>query len=480
MIRKIAAAAALLGILGAAPLSLTPKQIAAIDAIGKRSVAGRATPGVTIAILQDGSVVYAKGFGYMNVEDAVPARGDTRYPIGSNTKQFTAAAILMLQDEGKLDIDDRLSKYLPEIPHANEVTLRNLLTHSAGYAEYTEIGTFDEIGNRPTTLAALVNTVDHRPLAFKPGTTREYSNTGYNLLALVIERVSGMSYGDFLEQRIFKPLGMTSTFVRSWDDTRPNVATEYSSYALGPWEHALHLDYSWFGGAGSIVSNAYDLAKWNAALSGGRLLSARSLTEMMTPHRIGKNDPFPDYGFGISVSHLPNGHLMVSHGGNTYGAATQDARFPDDHLGIVVLANSGFFSYNTAVSALYRVLVPSAAAKPSARPGSARGKTLGPAANPAMVASAERWLDDAIAGRIDMTQLRPDFRAHMIPEHRGALQALAALGNRTYTLISTDRRPPTTSYLFAVKTPRKTLIYAFSRDDDGQIAGAEVIDTVTY
>lgn len=480
MISKIAAAAAALCLLGAAPLSLTPKQVAAINAIGARSVAGRATPGLTIAILSDGSVVYAKGFGYMNVEDAVPARGNTSYPIGSNTKQFTAAAILMLQDEGKLNVDDRLSKYLPEIPHANEVTLRNLLTHSAGYAEYTEIGTFDEIGNRPTTIAAMVNTVDHRPLAFKPGTTREYSNTGYNLLALVIQRVSGTSYGDFLENRIFKPLGMTSTFVRSWDGTRPNIATEYQSYALGPWEHAEHLDYTWFGGAGAIISNAPDLAKWNAALSGGKLLSKHSLTEMMTPHRIGKNDPFPDYGFGIMVSHLPNGHLMVSHGGNTTGAATQDARFPDDHLGIIVLANSGTFSYDTAVSALYRALVPSAAVKPSPHPGSTPGKRARPQANPAMVAAAERWLDDATAGRIDMAQLRPDFRAHLIPQHRAALQALAALGKRTYTLISTDRRPPTTSYLFAVKTPKKNLIYAYSRDDDGLVAGADVIETVTY
>jgi D-alanyl-D-alanine carboxypeptidase len=480
MIRQIASAAAVLCLLGAAPLSLTAKQIATIDAIGKRSVAGRATPGLTIAILRDGSVVYAKGYGYMNVEDAVPARADTSYPIGSNTKQFTAAAILMLQDDGKLRIDDRLSKYLPEIPHAGAVTLRNLLTHSGGYAEYTEIGSFDEIGNRPTTLSAMVNTVDHRPLAFTPGTARQYSNTGYNLLAMVIERISGASYGDFLQRRIFTPLGMRSTFVRTWDDTRPNVATEYDSYALGPWDHAQHLDYSWFGGAGAIISNAQDLAKWNAALSGGKLLSKRSLTEMMTPQRIGKNDPFPDYGFGIDVSRLPNGHVMVSHGGNTYGAATQDARFPDDHFDIVVLANSGTFSYDTTVSAVYGVLVPSPAVKRSPRPGSTPGKAVPPQRDTAMVATAQRWLDDAVAGRIDIAQLRPDFRAHLIPEHRAALQALAALGKRTYTLITTDRRPPTTAYLFAVKTAKKTLLYAYSRDDDGRVAGAEVIETVSY
>ncbi len=471
---------ALVCLLGAAPASLTPAQIAAINAIGRRSVSGRAAPGMTIAIVRNGQILYAKGYGYMNVDDGVPARSDTRYPIGSNSKQFTATAILMLQDEGKLNVNDRLSKYLPQIPHSNQVTLRNLLTHSAGYAEYTEIGTFDEIGNRPTTLAGMVNTVDHRPLAFTPGTKREYSNTGYALLAMVIEKVSGMSYGDFLRRRIFAPLGMTSTYSKDSDDTSPDVATEYTSYSLGPWEHALHLDYTWFTGPGSIISNAADLAKWNVALARGKLLSHRSLTEMMTPHRIGKDDPFPQYGFGIIISKLPNGHTMVSHGGNTTGAATQDARFPDDHFGIIVLADSGAFDYNTAVSAVYGVLVPQARAKGTPHPGATPGKHAPPSANPAMIATAQRWLDDAVAGNIDMAQLRPDARARMVPEHRAALRALAALGPRTYTFIDTDRRPPTTSYEFLVKTPKKSLIYVYSRDDNGLVAGAGVIEVVKY
>ncbi len=475
--------AVLLGViclLGAAPVSLTPAQIQAINAIGRRSVFSRAAPGVTIAIVRNGKVLYAKGYGYMNLDDAVQARGDTRYPIGSNSKQFTATAILMLQDEGKLNVNDHLSKYLPQIPHANQVTIRNLLTHSGGYAEYTEIGTFDEIGNRPTTLAGMVNTVDHQPLAFVPGTKREYSNTGYALLAMVIEKLSGMSYGDFLRRRIFVPLGMTSTYSKDSDDTSPNIATEYDTYALGPWEHALHIDYTWFTGPGSIISNASDLAKWNAALAGGKLLSKRSFTEMMTPHRIGRDDPFPQYGFGIIISKLPNGHMMISHGGNTTGAATQDARFPDDHFGIVVLADSGTFDYNTATSAVYRVLVPQARAKASPRPGATPGKRAVPSANPAMVTAAKRWLDDAVAGNIDMSQLRPDARARMVPEHRAALRALASLGPRTYTLLNTDRRPPATSYEFLVKTPKKTLIYVYSRDDNGLVAGAGLIEVVKY
>jgi CubicO group peptidase (beta-lactamase class C family) len=464
------------GRVAAADSTLTPDQTAAIDRIGDLSVAGSAAPGVTIAVARDGTIVYAKGFGKANVENGVPATADTRYPIGSNTKQFTATAILMLQDDGKLNIDDPLSKYLPEIPHANQVKIRNLLNHSGGYAEFTEIQTFDEIGNRPATLAQVVGSVDQKPLAFVPGTNRQYSNTGYMLLSMVIERVSGMRYGEFLQKRIFTPVGMTSTYVRDSDDTDPGVATEYESFALGPWEHALHIDYSWFVGAGAIISDAADLSKWNAALDGGKLLSKHSLTEMMTPHKIGS--AFPDYGFAIMNSKLPNGHHEIYHGGNTTGAATQDARFPDDDLDIIVLSNSGSFSYDEAVKAIYAQLVPAAAPSPSPS-ASASAKPV-PGANPAMEAAARKWLDDAVAGNIDLSKLRPDMRARMTRAHREALASLAALGPRTYSLLMVDRRPPSTGYEFLVKTPKKTLVYVYSRDDDGSVGAAGAFEVVDY
>lgn len=459
----------------ATPGAVSASQTEALDRIGRLSVAGKAAPGVTIAVARNGTIVYAKGFGYRNIENSVAAAADTRYPIGSNTKQFTAAAILTLQDEGKLDVGDRLSKYLPEIPHSHEVTLRNLLTHAGGYAEFTAIDDFDEIGNRPTTLARVVATVDGRPLSFVPGTKRQYSNTGYELLSMVIERVSKMTYGEFLARHFFEPLGMSGTYLRYYDDTFANVATEYESFALGPWEHAQHIEYTWFAGAGAIVSSARDLVRWNAALDGGKVLSPRSLTEMITPITLGTS--FPGYGFGIMATKLPNGHRMIAHGGNTEGAASQDARFPDDGLSIVVLSNGGEFDYNAAVSAIYDVFVPpttSRARKPSSPVAS------GPKADPAMVRAAERWLDDAVAGRIDLQKLRPSFRARLLPQRRAALRALAALGPRRYQLVDVDRRPPSTGYVFALKTAQKPLLYAYGRDDNGLVAAAAVIDIVNY
>ena len=467
---------------GDSPASaLTAAQVAAIDAIGQRAVGERASPSVTIGIVKNGSIVYVKGFGYRNIENAVAPNAQTRYPIGSNTKQFTAAAILLLQDEGKLDIDAPLSRYLPEIPHAHEVRLRNLLTHAGGYAEFTEVGNFDELGNRATTPGAIVATVDRRPLAFVPGTKRQYSNTGYVLLTMVIERVAKMRYADFLQQKIFTPLGMTSTYVRTFDDTEPNVATEYESFSLGPWEHAQHLDYTWFSGAGSIISNVADLAKWNAGLEGGTLLSKRSLKLMLTPVNLGA--AYPGYAFGIMVTKLPNGHRTIFHGGNTTGAATQDARFPDDHLAIEVLGNSGSFNYDSAVSAIYQALVPAppaASPSPSAQPARPRAAKPVPGSNPQMTAAARNWLDEAVAGHVDLTALRPDARAQMSPAHLAALRALAALGPRKYTLLEVDRRPPTSGYIFTVKTPQKSLLYVYAKDDDGKISGAGVIENVDY
>ena len=463
----------------ASPGALTTEQAAAIDAIGRRSIDEKGAPSVEIAVVRDGAFVYQKGFGVRNVEDAIPPDATTRYPIGSNTKQFTAAAILMLQDQGKLNVDDRLAKYLPEIPHAREVTLRNLLMHTGGYAEFTEIETFDEIGARPATPAQVVGSVVKRPLGFKPGTKRQYSNTGYMLLQMVIERLSGMTYADFLQRRIFEPVGMSSTYVREFDDTRPDVATEYTNFALGPWEHALHIDYTWFGGAGSIISNAADLEKWNVALDGGKLLSAHSQSEMMTPVKIDAN--FPDYGFAIMNTKLPNGHHMISHGGNTTGAATQDARFPDDHLAIIVLANSGFYSYTEAVNAVYGILVP---AKPSPTPARrARAPKTPPlpaGANPATVSAAKAWLDAAVAGHVDMAKLRPDFRARMSREHLAELRAVASFGKRTYTLAEVERRAPNTSYLFLVDAGSHKLVYLYARDDDGSVAGTLLIPRISF
>jgi len=479
----VAALVVVLGIYGghrgradAASATLDPQQVAAIDAIGRTSIASHSTPGVTIAVVRDGRIVYNKGFGYRDVANKLRPDATTRYPIGSNTKQFTAAAILLLRNEGKLDIDKPLATYLPQIPHAREVTLRQLLTMTGGYAEFTELGDFNELVKRPATAAEVVNTVVNRPLSFTPGSHWSYSNTGYMLLQMVIERISRTSYASFLQQHIFRPLGMHATYVRGSHDATANEAIEYTSFVLGPWERTERWDYTWFTGAGAIVSDVGDLEKWNVGLDSGKLISAQSFEQMTTPGSVaGKPDP-DGYGFGIRTARMPNGHRVFWHGGNTSGTSTQDARFPDDHLDIIVLANSGFYKFDAAVEAIYGLLVPQPTGeKPSTAPAPAL-----PRANPAVVKAARLWLDDAIAGRIDDAGLRADFRKELTPPHRAALQALAKDGPRTYTLLAMDRRTPTTLYGFRLETPSRTLVYLYKADDAGTVASVVIIPWLAF
>jgi CubicO group peptidase (beta-lactamase class C family) len=456
--------------------ALEAGQVAAIDAVGRTSITAHAAPGLTIAVARDGQIVYNKGFGYRDVARQLSPDATTRYPIGSNTKQFTAAAILLLRDEGKLILDKPLAMYLPQIPHGREVTIRQLLTMTGGYAEYTELGEFNELVKRPATAARVVGTVVHRPLAFTPGSRYSYSNTGYMLLQMVIERISGTTYANFLRQRIFRPLGMHATYVRASHDSASNVAVEYTSFALGPWERAERWDYTWVSGAGGIVSDVTDLEKWNAGLDGHKLLSAHSFDQMTKPGTVdGKPNP-SGYGFGITTARMPNGHRIIWHGGNTSGASTQDARFPDDHLAIIVLANSGFYNTNGAVEAIYGILVPQPSAE---KPSGAKPPALS-GADPAMIKAATSWLDGAIAGRIDDAGVRADFRKQLTPPHRAALHALAKNGSRTYTLLGIDRRAPTTVYQFRLETPARTLLYAYMRDDAGSVASVVIIPWLVF
>jgi CubicO group peptidase (beta-lactamase class C family) len=331
------------------------------------------------------------------------------------------------------------------------VTLRQILAMTHGYPDYLALEEFSKLSARPTTAENIVALVVDRPLEFKPGAKWDYSNTGYVLLQMVIEKLSGMSYEDFLQGRIFGPLGMTSTYLRGSEDKTPDVAKEYMSFALGPWEDAPAWNYTWFGAAGAMISTPADLVKWNAGLDGGKLLSSRSLQQMLTPMQLKRN---PDYGLGIIITKLANGHRMIYHGGNTAGSSSQNARFPDDNLAIILMANSKTFEYNDAVKAVYSVLVPSSPETPTNEADEAPVPP-GPNADSAHAREAKAWLEDAINGRIDDKKARSDFRDQLTPAHRAALGELGKLGPRTYDLISIDNRTGTTFYLFLVKADRR-------------------------
>jgi CubicO group peptidase (beta-lactamase class C family) len=455
--------------------ALTAAQTAAIDTIAATVIERKATPSVAIGVARNGKLVFAKAYGYRNLDDQVPADADTMYGIGSNTKQFTAACILLLRDTGKLDLDAPVSRYLPGIPHGGEVTVRNLLTHTGGYAEYTELPDIDQLAARPATNDEILATVTSRPLGFKPGTKWQYSNTGYVMLATIVERLSGMSYGDFLRARIFEPLGMTRTHYEDEQLVETDRATGYTRFAMGEQEHETHLDYSWFSGAGAIESTLADLETWNNAIDRGPLLSAASREMMHTTFKLADGSD-THYGFGLFMQTLPGGKHLVLHGGDTTGFGTQDARFVEDGLDVIVLTNQEPASYNAVMNAVYRTIVP---APPAPAPTAAPAATPPPIAysKPEIDALARRWLDDAVAGKIDFTKLRASARAGLrLPRIQAALRGLARFGDRTYILVNVDRRAPTSAYQYILRTPKRTLLYIFSIDDDGLIAGGDVFD----
>jgi len=454
---------------------LSSAQTFAIDRIGETSVSGRFTPSIVIGVERDGNTVYLHAFGDRTINPNAPAEPSTPYQIGSNTKQFVAASILVLQDEGKLNVSDRLSKYFPGIPHSSDVTLRELLTMSSGYADYVEAPTFLKAMRQPAASPeSAVDLVKSLPLDFQPGTKWQYSNTGYVLVQMVIEKVSGMSFHDFLQQHFFGPLGMHATYLRLSNNVKSDVAAEYSSFALGPWESAPFWDYSWIGAAGALVSNVSDLEKWNAALDGGKLLSPKSQAQMFAPGPAASSAGGEGYGMGIRVGKMPNGHTFIWHGGNAAGSASQDARFPDDHLAIIVLSNSPYYSYNTTVRAIYNLLVP----QPT--PAGSTAPAPSPKGDPQRVQAAIAWLNDAIVGKPDMNNLTSDVRALLTPSHLASLRALAQYGPRKFALESTDRRKPTTTYVFTVTTKKKTLMYVYKWDDNGKVADILVLPNMEF
>jgi D-alanyl-D-alanine carboxypeptidase len=298
----------------------------------------RHIPGVSIAIVKDGKLVEAKGYGLANVELSVPATEKTVYQLASVTKQFTATAIMMLAEAGKLGLEDRISKDLPDLPAAwKEVTIRQLLNHTSGIKSYTSVKDFFKTARKDYTHREILDLVAKEPLEFPSGEKWNYSNTGYFLLGMIIEKVAGTTYGEFLEGRIFKPLGMTQTRVNDLRAIIPGRAQgyEWNGKALRNGEYVSPTQPF---AAGMLVSSVGDLVKWDAALASEKLLKKSTLESMWAPSPLSKGSP-AEYGLGWQVKPV-NGHRLVSHGGGIPGFSTQISRFLDDRLTVIVLTNA--------------------------------------------------------------------------------------------------------------------------------------------
>lgn len=307
----------------------------AIDRYVQAEMARQRIPGLSLAVVKDGRVVKARGYGFANVEHDVPASERTIYQSGSVGKQFTAAAVLLLVEDRRLSLEDRLATFFPEAPASwRDITVRHLLTHTSGLRNYTD----DALDRRRDyTDDELVALAAKSPLDFPPGTRWSYSNTGYVLLGIIVKKVTGRFYGDILAERVFRPLGMTTARVISEADIVKHRAAGYR-LVNGELKNQEWVSPSLNTTAdGSLYLSVLDLVQWDAALAGTTFLSEASRRAWWTPVRLASGGSYP-YGMGWEVD-LVRGHRMVGHGGSWQGFKTQILRFPDDRLTVIVLAN---------------------------------------------------------------------------------------------------------------------------------------------
>jgi CubicO group peptidase (beta-lactamase class C family) len=288
----------------------------------------------SVLVARDGKIVFGKGYGMANVELDVPNTPQTRFRLGSITKQFTATAILLLQERGKLSVTDPICKYVDNCPPAwSEVTIHHLLSHTGGIPNFTSFPDYMPKMMLPVTTSEMIARFKDKPLDFKPGEKWSYSNSGYFLLGAIIEKAAGESYERFLQKNIFDPLKLTGTGYDHFDAILNHRAAGYS-LAKGKMVNSAFLDMTQPYSAGSLYSTVEDLCRWNEALFGGKVVSAKSFEMMTTPV---KNN----YGYGLGVETRLN-RKMISHGGGINGFATFIARFPDEKVSIVVLRNADY------------------------------------------------------------------------------------------------------------------------------------------
>jgi CubicO group peptidase (beta-lactamase class C family) len=290
-----------------------------------------------VAVVKDGQIAYVKAYGDARLEPRTPAAPEMRYSIGSISKQFTAAALLMLQEQGKLSLDDKVSRFIPELTRANEVTVRQLLSHTSGYQDYWPQDYVMPFMLQPVTAQKILDTWARKALDFEPGTKWQYSNTNYVIAGVIAEKAGGVPLLQLLRERVFTPLGMKSVTNIDQEKLGETDPTGYLRYALGPLRPAPKEGQGWLFAAGELAMTAQDLARWDISLIEQRLMKPASYREFATEVLL-KNGLGTGYGLGVDVGTVA-GHRALSHGGEVSGFTAENMVFPDERVAVAVLTN---------------------------------------------------------------------------------------------------------------------------------------------
>lgn len=337
-----------------------------VDAIAREVLAATGAPSASVAIVEDGELAYAQAYGQARLSPSVPATLSTRYGIASVSKQFTAAAVLLLAEDGKLSLDDTVGKYVPGLTDGDRITLRQVLSHTAGYRDYWPQDFVFEAMRSPTTPQKILDGWAKIPLDYPPGEQWRYSNTGFVIAALVVEKVSGEPLFAFLKRRIFDPLGMTGVTEDDSKALSPPDAGHYTRYGLGPVVLADKEGPGWLFGAAELAVSPSDLARWNQAMIRRELLKPASWAAMTTSVDLSNGTP-AGYGLGVSVR-VRDGVTTISHGGMLSGVLTSNTVWPSEKRAVTVISNADFGDPQTAISQRIAFLLrPSTGAASTAR-----------------------------------------------------------------------------------------------------------------
>jgi len=374
-------------------------------------LASTGVPSATVAVVTHGKLAYAQAYGAAKLEPRVAATPDMQYGIGSISKQFTAACVLLLQQEGKLSLDDKVSKYVPGLTRGNEITIRQLLSHTSGYQDFWPQDYVPPAMEKAITPQAILDHWAKQPLDFEPGTRWQYSNTNFEIAALIVEKASGKPFFQFVRTRILDPLGIASAV--DFDAKGPTSVQPigYMRFGLGPLRPATSTGPGWMYGAGELAMTARDLAKWDIAMIDQSLLKPESYRAMQTAVLL-KSGVSTNYGLGVDVD-MQSGHRTIEHSGEVAGFTAENIVYPDDSAAVIVLTNQDAAPASTLIAiGIGRTLF-----------------TTEDASTQTRTARARAIFDGLQHGTIDRSQLTADASAYFSTQALSDFQStLAPLG----------------------------------------------------
>src|SRR6266480_623996 len=412
-----------------------------IDKLAMEALAKTGVPSASVAVVKNGQIAYLKAYGDARIEPRTAATAEMRYSIGSISKQFTAAAILLLQEQGKLSLDDKVSKFIPNLTRSKEVTIRQLLSHTSGYQDYWPQDYVMPVMLQQVTKEKILDLWARKPLDFDPGTKWQYSNTNYVIAGVIVEKVARMPLLQFLREKVFMPLQMKSVTDTDQEKLPMSDPTGYLRYALGPLRPAPKEGKGWLFAAGELAMTPQDLAKWDISIIDQKILKPESYRELSTEVLL-KNGLGTHYGLGVDVNSQAS-HRILSHGGEVSGFTAQNTVFPDERAAIVVLTNQDAVSASSAIAGGIAPLL---------------FATNDPA-TPAKLDQAKKIFEGLQKGTIDRSLFTDNANAYFSEQAlKDFASGLAPLGTpQSFTQVSQGLRGGMTLRVYLIRFDQKVL-----------------------